>query len=144
MDTASADLDFLCLVPRGVPISELPDVVIRPAVRRQLAAMRAAMLGEGCVCNLRALHFQPPSWPHPVTVVYPLHASAGKVSPPSFALRHHSNDEILLVGVAGRACKSRRNLYLNTWFTALFSLQTRCWKKVTDALVKCGHSSARV
>lgn len=42
--------------------------------------MRAAMLEEGCVCNLKALHFQPSPWPHPVTVIYPLQASAGKVN----------------------------------------------------------------
>lgn len=80
VDTARADLDVLCLVPRSTPLSDLPNKFIRPAVRRQLAAMRAAMLEEGCVCNLKALHFQPSPWPHPVTVIYPLQASAGKVN----------------------------------------------------------------
>jgi hypothetical protein len=80
VDTARADLDVLCLVPRSTPLCDLPNRVIKPAVRRQLAAMRAAMLEEGCVCNLKALHFQPSPWPHPVTVIYPLQASAGKVN----------------------------------------------------------------
>ena len=80
VDTASVAVDILCLVPRSTPLSELPDSHIRPALRRHLAAMCAAMLAEGCMCNLKALHFQPPSWPHPVTVIYPLQASAGKVS----------------------------------------------------------------
>lgn len=79
MDVASASVDVLCLVPRDLPILELPDRFIRPALKRQLVAMRAAMLEEGCVCNLKALHFQPPSWAHPVTILYPLHLSARKV-----------------------------------------------------------------
>ncbi|BDA47543.1 probable Ufm1-specific protease 2 at C-terminar half [Coccomyxa sp. Obi] len=78
MDVASASVDVLCLVPRSLPISELPDRFIRSALRKQLAAMRAAMLEEGCMCNLKALHFQPPSWVHPITILYPLQASAGK------------------------------------------------------------------
>lgn len=87
VDRASADVDVLCLVPRGLCISELPEKVIRPALRRQLAAMRAAMLEEGSVCDIRALHFQPPPWPHPVTVIYPLQAAAGKVRLlPSFCI----------------------------------------------------------
>lgn len=79
MDVASASVDVLCLAPRSLPILELPDNFIRPALKRQLAAMRAAMLEEGCTCNLKALHFQPPSWVHPLTILYPLQASAGKV-----------------------------------------------------------------
>lgn len=79
MDVASASVDVLCLVPRSLPIMELPEKFIRPTLKRQLAAIHAAMLEEGCTCNLKALHFQPPSWVHPVTILYPLQASAGKV-----------------------------------------------------------------
>ena len=70
LKTVAAHLDVLCLARRALPASELPDRVLRPALRAQLAGMRRAALGA--LCTLRALHFLPPGWPHPLTLIYPL------------------------------------------------------------------------
>ena len=71
-------LDVLCYVPQGMPAAEAVQSIVRPAVRRQLAAMRldaeeAAAAGAALsIPNLppqRALHFRPPGVPHHVTLV---------------------------------------------------------------------------
>lgn len=83
MDTALLHLDVLCLAPKSLPASQLPDVALRPALRMQLATMRQAMISQGALCTLRALHFLPPGWHHPLTLVYPLGlGGSGKVGSP--------------------------------------------------------------
>jgi hypothetical protein len=80
LDAAPAYLDVLCLAPKALPASELPARVLRPALRAQLGAMQQAMIAQGALCTLRALHFLPPGWAHPLTLVYPLGLhGAGKV-----------------------------------------------------------------
>ena len=80
LETVVAHVDVLCLAPRTLPASELAEQVLRPALRAQLAAMRRAMTALDAPCTLRALHFLPPGWPHPLTLIYPLGlAGAGQV-----------------------------------------------------------------
>jgi hypothetical protein len=80
LDRAVAALDVLCMVPQPTTASSLGDA-LRAAIRKQLRAMQVVMVAEERVCDVRALHFQPPGWPHAVTIVYPLHSGSGKASP---------------------------------------------------------------
>lgn len=75
---ASLCLDVLAFVPADMPAAEAVGQVVRPAVRRQLAAMRldaeeaaaaGAALGIPNTPPMRALHFLPPGYPHHVTLV---------------------------------------------------------------------------
>ena len=80
MDTALVHLDVLCLAPTTLPAAQLPEMALRPALRAQLAAMRQTAVSRGALCTLRALHFLPPGWQHPLTLPYPLGLGAsGKV-----------------------------------------------------------------
>lgn len=81
LDRATADLAVLCLAPKDTQLAALADL-LRQAVRKQLQAMEACMLAQGRMCDLRALHFQPPGWAHPITLIYPWPAGSGKVYPP--------------------------------------------------------------
>ncbi|KAL4446803.1 hypothetical protein ABPG77_008047 [Micractinium sp. CCAP 211/92] len=78
---SSLCLDVLCYVPTSMPASEAVASVVRPAVRRQLAAMQAdvadalADRSDRQVADLppqRALHLHPPGFVHHITVLYPL------------------------------------------------------------------------
>lgn len=75
---SSLCLDVLCYVPTGMPASEAVASVVRPAVRRQLAAMQAdvaeavedrSALQVASLPPQRALHFRPPGFVHHITVV---------------------------------------------------------------------------
>lgn len=75
---ASLCIDVLAYVPRDMPAAEAVGAVLRPAVRRQLRALRAdaeeaAAAGVALMIPnqppLRALHFLPPGWPHHLTQV---------------------------------------------------------------------------
>jgi hypothetical protein len=63
-------LDVLCYVPADMPAAEAVGSLVRPAVRRQLAAMRAAAAAAApSLPPQSALHFQPPGFCHHVTLV---------------------------------------------------------------------------
>lgn len=75
---SSLCLDVLCYVPAGMPASEAVASIVRPAVRRQLAAMQADVeeaVAAGALLHIptlppqRALHFLPPGMVHHITVV---------------------------------------------------------------------------
>lgn len=75
-------LDVLMFAPSSLAAASLETEVVRPAVTAQLERFREALSqDEQPLCDHKALHFQPPGWPHPLTVIYPLRADgAGKVS----------------------------------------------------------------
>lgn len=92
---ASLCLDVLVYVPRDMPAAEAVGAVVRPAVRRQLMALRAdaeeaAAAGVALMIPnqppLRALHFLPPGWPHHLTQVTGegRRGTAGRVVLPAF------------------------------------------------------------
>ena len=82
MQQVKLSLDVLMLAPSSLAAAALEAEVVRPAIEAQLERFRDALSQEdGPPCDQKALHFQPPGWPHPLTVIYPLRADgAGKVS----------------------------------------------------------------
>jgi hypothetical protein len=63
-------LDVLCYVPADMSAAAAVTSLVRPAVRRQLAAMRAAAAAAApSLPPQSALHFQPPGFCHHVTLV---------------------------------------------------------------------------
>lgn len=80
----------MCLAPKDLAVSELANL-LRRALRKQLQAMQACMTAQGRVCDLRALHFQPPGWPHPITLIYPWPEGSGKVC--TLSRRYSANSQ---------------------------------------------------
>ena len=80
------------LAPSSLAAASLEAKVVQPAISAQLERFREALSQDAQpLCDHKALHFQPPGWPHPLTVIYPLRADgAGKVSQPPPILRHMS------------------------------------------------------
>ena len=72
-------LDILWYVPRTEPLSSLPVIRLRDAVRQQLQAMQQLLVQRGSVSDVRALHFRPPGLGLHCTIVYPLPATSGQV-----------------------------------------------------------------
>ena len=70
-------LDALMLAPGTLPTASLEQQVVQPAVAAQLAAFERMLSREEQLCDLRAFHFQPPGWPHPLTVIYPMRSGSG-------------------------------------------------------------------
>ena len=70
-------LDVLMLAPSTLPTASLEQRVVQPAVAAQLDAFELMLSQEEQLCDLRAFHFQPPDWPHPLTVVYPMRSGSG-------------------------------------------------------------------
>eukprot|EP00887_Chlorella_sp_A99_P003427 scaffold7.g3427.t1 len=84
-------LDVLCYAPKQQPLAEVVERLVKPAARRQLAAMAAeaedaAAAGRG-PSPLRAMHFWPPGAAHHVTVVYPLPTPASDAEEAALAGR---------------------------------------------------------
>ena len=77
MQEVRLSLDVLMLTPGNLPTASLEQQVVQPAVAAQLDAFGLMLSQEEQLCDLRALHFQPPGWPHPLTVVYPMRSGAG-------------------------------------------------------------------
>ena len=77
MQTVRLFLDVLMLAPGKLPTAALEQRVVQPAVAAQLDAFELMLSGEGQLCDLRAFHFQPPGWPHPLTVIYPMRSGGG-------------------------------------------------------------------
>lgn len=82
MQQVRLSLNVLMLAPSSLAAASLQGEVVRPAIEAQLEHFRDALCQDnGPLYDQRALHFLPPGWPHPLTVIYPLRADgAGKVS----------------------------------------------------------------
>ena len=65
------------LPPDTLPAASLEQGVVQPAIAAQLGAFELMLSREGQLCDLRAFHFQPSGWPHPLTVVYPMRSGGG-------------------------------------------------------------------
>ena len=86
-------MDVLMLAPSSLAAASLEAEVVQPAIAAQLEHFRDALTQEDQpLCDQRALHFQPPGWPHPLTVIYPLRGGgAGMVThSPAFAPYTHT------------------------------------------------------
>lgn len=81
VQTVELSLDVLQLAPNTLPAASLGPLM-QTAVHAQLDRFQRMLLeSDGPLCDLRALHFQPPGWPHQLTVIYPLRGGgAGKAS----------------------------------------------------------------
>lgn len=81
VQTVKLSLDVLQLAPNSLPAASLGPLM-QTAVHAQLDRFQRMLLeSDGPLCDLRALHFQPPGWPHQLTVMYPLRGGgAGKAS----------------------------------------------------------------
>ena len=81
VQTVNLSLDVLLLAPNSLPAASLGPLT-QTAAHAQLDRFQLMLLkDDGPLCDLRALHFQPPGWPHPLTVIHPLRGGgAGKVS----------------------------------------------------------------
>ena len=81
MQEVRLSLHVLMLAPGNLPTASLEQQIVQPAVAAQLDAFELMLSQEEQLCDLKAFHFQPPGWPHPLTVIYPVRrrSGAGKV-----------------------------------------------------------------
>ena len=77
VQTVRLFLDVIMLACGSHPIPLLEQQVVQPAIAAQLDAFELMLSGERQACDLRAFHFQPPGWPHPLTVTYPMRSGGG-------------------------------------------------------------------
>ena len=77
MQTVSLFLDILMLASSSHSAALLEQRVVQPAIAAQLDVFELMLSRQGQLCDLRAFHFQPPGWPHPLTVTYPMRSGGG-------------------------------------------------------------------
>jgi hypothetical protein len=71
MTSLTLGLDVLVFAPDTMPLPQLSQQLLIPALKQQLATMAKQLLAQPELLPVRAFHFQPPQWAHPITVCYP-------------------------------------------------------------------------
>ena len=104
MQSTCLELDLLAYAPASMSLADCAATVLKPGIKRQLDAMQSSLQACESMQPHCACHFQPPGWPHCVSLVYPFAKAHAEVRAAEHGLRLCTSASISCMHMA---CLSR-------------------------------------